>query len=190
MYTGENIPDLHTTNVEELARAERALDIPHYRSDALAAKQAIERRGKTRDYSQCGLTQAKLQGIVHYDKESGVFTKLSNGMRYQATDNGGYVRVSLGKYGAFQAHILAWFYVTGEWPDGIIKKRDFNPNNNAWDNLVYISKDSRVFYGFDVKPEGVYVKSRIGVNPIELIGPFESVEVAKTARQELRNVQL
>lgn len=159
-------------------------------AERLAAKRAGRTQGKPRDYSQCSLTQAKLHGIVHYDKESGIFTKLSNGMRYQATDNGGYVRVSLGKYGAFQAHILAWFYVTGEWPDGVIKKRDSNPGNNAWDNLVYINKDSRVFYGFDVKPEGVYVKSRIGDNPIELIGPFESVEVARTARQELRNVVL
>lgn len=158
-------------------------------AERLAAKQA-ERRGKSKDYSQCGLTQQKLHSLVHYDQETGVFTKLSNGMRYLATDNGGYVRVSLGKYGAFQAHILAWFYVTGEWPEGIVKKRDSDPSNNAFANLVYISKDSRVFYGFDTKPDGVYIKTRVGDNPIELIGPFESVDVAKVARQELRNVQL
>lgn len=159
-------------------------------AERLAAKKAGRTQGKPRDYSKCSLTQEKLHSLVHYDQDTGIFTKLSNGMRYLATDNGGYVRVSLGKYGAFQAHILAWFYVTGEWPEGVIKKRDFDPSNNAWDNLVYISKDSRVFYGFDTKPDGVYVKTRVGDNPIELIGPFESVEVAKIARQELRDVRL
>ncbi len=159
-------------------------------AERLAAKQAGRTQGKPRDYSQCSLTQQKLHSLVHYDQDTGIFTKLSNGMRYLATDNGGYVRVSLGKYGAFQAHILAWFYVTGEWPEGIIKKRDSDPSNNAFANLVYISKDSRVFYGFDTKPNGVFIKTRVGDNPIELIGPFESVDVAKVARQELRNVQL
>jgi hypothetical protein len=147
-------------------------------------------RGRPRDYANCGLTQEKLHGLMHYDQDTGIFTKLSNGMRCTATDAGGYVRVSLGKYGAFQAHVLAWFYVTGEWPDGIIKKRDFDPSNNAWDNMIYISKDSRVFYGFHATPSGVFIKTRVGRKPIELIGPFESVDVAKTARQELRNVVL
>jgi hypothetical protein len=150
----------------------------------------IDGRGKPRDYSQCGLTQEKLHSLMHYDKETGLFTKLSNGMRCTCTDNSGYVRVSLGKYGAFQGHILAWFYVTGEWPDGVIKKRDFDPGNNAFDNLVLISKESRVFYGFNTTPIGVFIKSRVGTNPLEMIGPFESIEVAKTARQELRNVVL
>lgn len=159
-------------------------------SERLAAKQSGRKQGKPRDYSKCSLTLQKLHSLVHYDQDTGIFTKLSNGMRYQATDNGGYVRVSLGKYGVFQAHILAWFYVTGEWPDGIIKRRDNNPSNNSFDNLVYISKDSRVFYGFDIKTSGVFIKTRVGDNPIELIGPFESVEVAKIARQELRDVQL
>ncbi|HDS0930162.1 TPA: HNH endonuclease [Pseudomonas putida] len=71
------------------------------------------------------LTQEQLFENLHYNPETGVFTRLvttSNRSVAGSIAGGyganGYFRVSLlGK--RYFAHRLAWFYMTGEWPDEI-----------------------------------------------------------------------
>ena len=46
----------------------------------------------------------------------------------------GYWRI---RYGGeeYQAHRLAWLFMTGEWPNGPIDHHDLNKLNNSWSNL-------------------------------------------------------
>ena len=53
-------------------------------------------------------------------------------------DEKGYIRVQI-SYGGlkryYMAHVLAWLWMTADWPPKIIDHRDTNPSNNRWVNL-------------------------------------------------------
>lgn len=76
-----------------------------------------------------------LRSFLHYDSETGEFTRLTNiSNRSPAGSVAGTVlatgyRVIRVCHGRFLAHRLAWFYVYGEWPgeiDHINRTRDDN----------------------------------------------------------------
>jgi hypothetical protein len=86
------------------------------------------------------LDQDTLKYLLEYFPDSGVFVWChGGGPRYRGKIAGsvskrGYevIRV-LGKI--YYAHRLAWLYVYGEWPDGIIDHIDRDPLNNRIQNL-------------------------------------------------------
>jgi hypothetical protein len=78
--------------------------------------------------------------LLRYDPDTGLFYWLVTGARNIAGQQAGhtntddnYVRIGLGGY-VYRAHQLAWFYMTGEWVDGI-DHEDGVTNNNRWLNL-------------------------------------------------------
>lgn len=104
------------------------------------------------------LTQKLLKEALDYDIEEGSFTwrhdrpvehfptlsayktqtnKLSGkvaGYTSTCSDNLKYIHIGIfGK--KYLAHRLAWFYVTGTWPKGIIDHKDGNGLNNSFENL-------------------------------------------------------
>lgn len=86
------------------------------------------------------LTLARLKEKLDYDPVTGVFTHRISSRGTRAGTKAGtlrrdeYVQIVIdGK--AYFAHILAWFYQTGEWPDSDIDHKDRRRFHNAFDNL-------------------------------------------------------
>lgn len=71
------------------------------------------------------LTAERLRELVHYDPETGIFTRRTRAAQRVrvgdvagSPDGHGYLAFNLdGK--KYMAHRVAWFWVTGEWPDEI-----------------------------------------------------------------------
>ena len=63
------------------------------------------------------LTQKRLQELFIYESDTGIFIRKSTHMPAANLHNG-YVRVGI-DYREYQAHRLAYLYMTGEFPTGI-----------------------------------------------------------------------
>lgn len=83
--------------------------------------------------SDSSLTQARLKEVMHYNRTTGVFTRLDSNRRIRV---GGldYVRIRIGER-RFLAHRLAWLYVTGVWPDVLVDHKNGVRSDNRWRNL-------------------------------------------------------
>ena len=86
------------------------------------------------------LTQSRLKELLHYDSETGLFTWLrKHGTKAKMSQAGyvnerGYVDISVdGKN--YRAHRLAWLYVNGNFPIGVIDHIDGDKENNRINNL-------------------------------------------------------
>lgn len=87
------------------------------------------------------LTHARLLAALHYDPETGLFTwkvrassRAAVGQVAGTLHRYGYIQIKLDGV-LYRASRLAWFYVKGEWPKGIVDHRDRVRSNNRWSNL-------------------------------------------------------
>jgi hypothetical protein len=86
------------------------------------------------------LTLERLREVLDYDSATGVFTTIISrkGMgkeeRAGCSDVRGYISITIDRKCYF-AHVLAWLYVYGVWPDKGLDHIDTNRSNNAISNL-------------------------------------------------------
>lgn len=95
------------------------------------------------------LTYDLLKATLSYDKETGLFRKLTDGTKYKAgdvcghRDNKGYICILLfGKI--YKAHRLAWLYVHKRWPVDLIDHINGDPSDNRIDNLREVNNSKNM----------------------------------------------
>lgn len=111
------------------------------------------------------ITHNMLLRVIYYDSDTGIFTwryrpidlfnsvdKIENVSKMWNTrfankiagniTRKGYRRIQIKINGigkSYLEHVLAWFYVTGEYPDNEIDHIDHNGTNNSFNNLRIVS---------------------------------------------------
>lgn len=86
------------------------------------------------------LTEARLKELLHYDPETGVFTWRNSPLVHKwrgkvaGRQDQGYWRIRIDRQ-EYQAHRLAWLYVTGAWPAHAVDHINGIRSDNRWANL-------------------------------------------------------
>ena len=126
-----------------------------HRDDLLGSLMADETRTveRTEDFgkdapskvNRWSLTAERLREVIQYDPDTGKLTwrKRRAGVRFGAEAGCSWHRpdgrmsyrtVYVDGY-FYRGHVLAWLYMTGEWPSGDVDHRDGDGLNNCWGNL-------------------------------------------------------
>ncbi len=79
------------------------------------------------------LTQKRLKELFFYNPVTGTFTRKSN-KKVASNLHNGYIRMFVDNK-EYRAHRLAWLYMTGVMPTGIVDHKNHNKSDNRWDNL-------------------------------------------------------
>lgn len=108
-------------------------------------------------------------------------------------DSEGYARLTF-RLRRYKAHRIAWFMMTGEWPDAEIDHADGDPSNNTWVNLRLADRSlqnanrckrpnsSSQFKGVRKRPDERTWLASIKVRGVNIrLGRFETEEAAHAA---------
>jgi hypothetical protein len=145
------------------------------------------------------LTQQRLKELLQYDPDAGVFvwnvtrSTAKVGDRAGTYDKRGYVRISIDSV-VYAAHRLAWLYIHGAWPSGVVDHINRNTGDNRLCNLrdtdQYVNtqnartrKDSPIgLRGVTRHPQSKKWRARIQANGKSVqLGTFDTPMAAAAA---------
>jgi hypothetical protein len=148
------------------------------------------------------LSVERLKEVLSFDKDTGEFRWAKRVARcirigelagYIENAHGGYNLIMIDRV-SYGAHRLAWFYVTGEWPDVEIDHKDGNPSNNRFSNLRKATASENIanskkrrdntsgFKGVSWDKGAKKWSAKIGVSGRKLhLGLFDTPEAAHAA---------
>ncbi len=95
------------------------------------------------------VTLERLKEVLDYDPATGLFRWKVKRCNVEAGQVAGhhkgprYIRINIDLV-SYRAHILAWLYMTGEWPPRFIDHRDTDKANNRWENLRLATKSQNM----------------------------------------------
>jgi hypothetical protein len=137
------------------------------------------------------ITQDELKELLHYDPESGLFTRHKSGKIAGSIFNNKYITLNI-NYKTYYAHRLAWLYMTGKWPPKWIDHIDCDGLNNKWSNLR-LAEVAENLQNIKIKPTTGVRKNRknytctIKVSNVSIyIGSFKTMEEAHEAYLEAK----
>lgn len=162
----------------------------------------LAKRKAIRDFSA-----EEAKKYLHYDPESGVFTRIGARGGYPhgsvvGTKKDGYVLVGL-FCSQYRAHHIAWLMMTGDWPpvDMDVEHIDRNRSNNRWSNLrlatrsqnnmnagVRSDNKSGVRGVGQRKDTGKWYARIRAHNVLHLLGHYDTFEEACAARAEAEKI--
>lgn len=144
-----------------------------------------------------GISQESLKAVVHYNSETGVFTRLTTSNQHAVGEvaggpaANGYWRICiLGKRTV--AHRLAWLYVYGVWPNEELDHKNRKRLDNRIDNLREATncqnKQNSIVHKNNVSGQkgvskrGDLWRARISNAGIQhYLGLYDTIEAARTA---------
>jgi hypothetical protein len=91
------------------------------------------------------LTQARLRELINYDPDTGIFRWQNHDARRRPKDSvagkrsGRYSQITIG-YRRYQAHRLAFLYMTGKWPPDVVDHINGDGFDNRFANLRLATK--------------------------------------------------
>lgn len=142
------------------------------------------------------LTLERLRELLHYDPETGIFTRLigvkgaAAGRQAGALDSYGYLRMRIdGK--RYKSHRVAWFYVHGKWPammldhinqvktdNRIVNLREVTASENV-QNTSLMANNTSGYRGVTWSKKKHRWKAQITVNKKRIaLGHFDTAESA------------
>lgn len=145
------------------------------------------------------ITQERLKQLLHYDPETGKFTRLTKWGSQQIGDEPGciakfgyrYIGVDGKQYTAYR---LAWLYMYGDFPLGDIDHINRNPADDRISNLRSVSHSTNLHNSSHRNPaskvKGVYLtrenrwQASIRVKGVtHRLGTYGTIEEAAAARK-------
>lgn len=145
------------------------------------------------------ITQADLKSRLHYDPETGVFTRLKGMGKVGRKASNGYIQIFV-MDARYMAHRLAWLYVYGEWPELLVDHINLDRSDNRIQNLRSVTpkqnnensrpnRNNRSGYrGVSLRADGLW-QSDIRHNRKTIhLGTFKCKAQAARARAEAEKV--
>ncbi len=150
-------------------------------------------------------TAELLRELLHYNAETGEFVwrvscrGTKAGDRAGTDSSQGRRQIIIG-YTRFKAHRLAWLYVYGKWPNGLVDHINGDPTDNRIDNLREASMSENLqnqrrahkhnrtgVLGVQWRPSRNKFRARIVADGKEIhLGHFDTVEEAQNAYVEAK----